>query len=92
MNFNINNTVGNNATVLISSLQGLVGTVSPSTLPLGNSTVSFVFEDLPNVDDTACFYVQLTTYQKIATNPQNDTTKPKSCDTFLCIPLPRCGG
>lgn len=92
MNFNINNTVGNNATVLISSLQGLVGTVSPSTLPLGNSTVSFVFEDLPTVDDTACFYVQLTTYQKIATNPQNDTTKPKSCDTFLCIPLPRCGG
>lgn len=91
MNFNINNTVGNNATVFISSVQGLVGTVTPSTLPLGVSTVSFVFEDLPNVDDTACFYVQLTTYQKIATNPQADTLKPRSCDTFLCIPLPRCG-
>lgn len=78
LTFSINNTLGNGASVSITSPNGIVTGISPGTLNAGLNTVSANFEDTPPVDTLACFTITLTLQDQV-------------CDTTICIKLPPCG-
>ena len=76
--FTIDNGFGPGALVSIYSSQGPVTGISPSTIPLGISTVTATFTDLAPVDTTVCFNVTLS-YEN------------ERCGTeVLCSELPEC--
>ncbi len=77
LTFTVNNTLGAGAGISISSSQGTISSISPLTLAAGVNTVTAVFEDIPPVNNFACFNIVI----------YNLTTK---CDTTICIELPPC--
>lgn len=78
LSFNFNNTIGAGAGVSITSSQGSVYNISPGTLAAGINTVTATFEDLPVIDNSACFTITISNQDQI-------------CDTTVCIKLPPCG-
>ena len=79
LTFTINNSLGAGAGISISSPQGIISSISPVILAAGINSVTAVFEDIPPVNNVACFNIV------IYKNNQK-------CDTTICIKLPPCEG
>ncbi|MBK7957292.1 MAG: PKD domain-containing protein [Bacteroidetes bacterium] len=73
----VNNGLAAGAGINISSPQGSVTGVSPATVPLGWSNVTFTFTDIPAIDTSVCFTVTL-------------FTATRKCSKTICVPLPPC--
>lgn len=77
LTFIINNPLAAGASIAISSAQGSVTGMSPSTLVAGLNTISATFTDLPAADTLVCFHISI--WDEI-----------QRCDTLICDTLPQC--
>jgi hypothetical protein len=75
--FDINNTFGAGSIVNIYSLQGSITGITPSVIPLGNTTVSATFTDIGLIDTLVCFNITL-------------TYNNERCGIEICSELPDC--
>lgn len=76
--FEISNGFGPGTFVNIYSTQGSVTGITPTTIPLGTSTITATFTDTPPVNDSVCFNVTL-------------TYNNERCNVMVCSELPECG-
>lgn len=79
LTFTVNNTLAAGAGISINSSQGIITSLTPSTLVPGNNTVNATFIDTPPSGNLACFSIVI-------------FDKEQRCDTTICIKLPDCGG
>lgn len=77
LSFTINNTLGAGTNLNITSADGNLASITPTTLAVGLNTVTATFTDIPPINDTACFTIVL-------------NNKNTECDTTICQPLPDC--
>ena len=77
LTFSVNSSLASGANITITSPDGIVSSLSSSTINNGANTLTAIFTDVPPYTGTVCF--------DIAIWDQTDR-----CDTTICIRLPDC--